>query len=157
MLDTIVTSCYSNICSVGTATYVAAVTTPSVVAEYLKTATCGKGFTFDSVSNSCFRNKSDWPISVVSVDANSGNFIACSTGYTLFKSTSLSLCIPAIANCKTHTFTNNLVSCSLCAIDANGMPYQLVNSPNGKLCVAAQDFLDNCLTYNSSGQGCLVC
>jgi len=142
----------SGACSVGTATYVAAVVSPAA-SEYLQAATCGKGYTLDS-NKRCIRNKTDWTTSVADIDGT-GNFLTCNSGYTLFKTSAFALCIPTIANCKTHDFSNNEVTCTTCAVDANGMPYIRANA--GKLCIPAQNFLPNCQTFNSSGTGCLVC
>lgn len=120
VLDVANVGCYSQ-CSVGTATYVAAVVSPAASA-YLQIATCGKGYTLDS-NKRCVRNKTDWTTSVAEIDAQTGNFLTCNSGYALFKTSGLTLCIPAIANCKTYTWTNNAVACDTCATDANGMPY----------------------------------
>lgn len=148
-----VTTCNGQ-CFTETATYVPAVLTPVAVNEYLKIATCGKGTTKDANGN-CIRSKTDWT-TVDQIDAQTGFFLTCNTGYTLTKKGSFTFCVPAIKNCKTLLISgNNEIYCYECAKDANGMPYILDNSKT--LCIAPQNYLPNCLTYNSSGVGCLKC
>lgn len=60
----------NGICTIGTAKYIAAV---GPVAAHLEAATCGKGFTYDSTLNRCTRNKADYPLTLLDIDANSGN------------------------------------------------------------------------------------
>lgn len=122
VLTTSINGCNTNVCYIGTATYVPKVTTPTVVNGYLQAASCGKGYTYDSTNKNCLTNKSDWT-TAAEVDAQTGIFLTCSSGYTLYNYN----CIPSITNCKTYDFNNNLSTCTACATDANGMPYIPVN------------------------------